>query len=80
MSIINNIFYENMGPVGNKCIILKKEDTMKISFIQNQLRLEICEPIKNMGYMNVAHNIMFWINMLITVEQTLQYPHIDHIH
>ena len=33
-----------------------------------------------MAYMNKTHNIMFWINILITVEPTLQYPHIDHSH
>ena len=30
--------------------------------------------------MNETNNIMFWINILITVEQPLQYPHIDHSH
>ena len=59
VSGINNICCENMGLVGNKCMILKKEDIMKISYIQNQLRLKICEAINNMGYMNEIHNIMF---------------------
>ena len=59
MSDINNICCENMVLVGNKRMILNKEDIMKISYIQNQLQLEICEPINNMGYMNETHNIMF---------------------
>ena len=59
MSGINNICCENMVLVVNKHMILNKEDIMKISYIQNQLQLEICEPIKNMGYMNETHNIMF---------------------
>ena len=31
-----------------------------------------------MGYMNERYNVMFWINIVITVAPTLQYSHIDH--
>ena len=37
VSGINNICCENMDLVGNKRMILKKEDIMNISYIQNQL-------------------------------------------
>ena len=30
--------------------------------------------------MNAKYNVMFWINVLITIEVTLQYNHIDHSH
>ena len=59
VSGINNICYENMDLVGNKRMILKKEDIINISNIKNQFRLEICERIKNMGYINETHIIMF---------------------
>ena len=53
---------------------------MKTSSLQNQLQLEISEPLKNIGYINENHNIMLWINVLITDEPTIQYPHIYHRH
>ena len=59
VSDINNICCGNMDLVGNKRIILKKEDIINISNIKNQFRLEICERIKNMGYINETHIIMF---------------------
>ena len=59
VSGINHICCENMDLVGNKRMILKKEDIMNMSYIQNQFLLEICEPINNMGYMNETHNIIF---------------------
>ena len=69
-----------MALVGNNCILFKKGYTMRISSIQNKLQLAIFELLNNIGYMNENHNTMFWINIFITVEPTLQYPHINHNH
>ena len=79
VSGIKIICGENMILVGNKCMILKRRHDEK-PLIKNQLQLAFCEPLKNMGYMNETHNIMFWIRILITVSQTIQCPHIDHIY
>ena len=69
-----------IGLVGNKCMILNKEYIIKNLSIQNKIQLAIFESLYNMGYMNKTHNIMFWINIFITVEPTPQYPHIDNSH
>ena len=53
---------------------------IKNSLINSYLELELCEPLNKMVYMNETHNIMFWINILITVEPTLQYPNIYNSH